>query len=197
MGGHERLDDRQHGAGLGLVAFEGVDHQREPTCVGQQPDRDLRLQPALFAEPGLAKTVALISLEVQRGHVIQHQGGRPEPGVGSARRGDPGSPLIGGVAGESTLDRAVGRRRHAGLLQHPDRVQLAGGLDDPGQHQPLENLVTATRGVQLQHLPGRGEHIPQVLGTGSQDRQLRRAGPAITKVEAVLVDVQPLRRDRP
>ena len=28
--GHERLDDRQHGLGLGLVALERLHHQREP-----------------------------------------------------------------------------------------------------------------------------------------------------------------------
>ena len=64
--GRERLHHRQDGLGLGLVALERVHHQREPARVGQQPDGDLRLQPAFLGEPGLAEPVALIGLEVQR-----------------------------------------------------------------------------------------------------------------------------------
>ena len=45
VGGLERADDRQHRGGLGLVALERVEHQREPGPVGEQPDRDLRLPP--------------------------------------------------------------------------------------------------------------------------------------------------------
>jgi len=48
VGGHERLDHRQHGLGLSLVALEGADHQREPGGVGEQADGDLRVQAALL-----------------------------------------------------------------------------------------------------------------------------------------------------
>jgi hypothetical protein len=76
VGGHELLDDRQHRLGLGLVALEGGDHQREPGLVGEQAYGDLRLQPSLLGEPGLAEPVARIGLEVERGYVIQDQAGR-------------------------------------------------------------------------------------------------------------------------
>jgi hypothetical protein len=68
VSGHERLDDRQHGLGLGLVPLERRHHQREPALVRQQPDGDLRLQAALRGEPALAEPIALVSLEIQRGH---------------------------------------------------------------------------------------------------------------------------------
>src|SRR5215471_5426218 len=38
VGGHERLDHRQHRLGLRPVALERGDHQREPVPVGEQPD---------------------------------------------------------------------------------------------------------------------------------------------------------------
>jgi hypothetical protein len=35
--------------------------------------------------------------------------------------------------------------RDAGFLQHPQAIELAGGLDDPGQHQMAEHLVPRRR----------------------------------------------------
>ena len=46
-GGHESLDDRQHGLGLGLVPLERRHHQREVVGAGEQADSDLRFQAAL------------------------------------------------------------------------------------------------------------------------------------------------------
>ena len=77
--GGERLDHRQDRLGLGGVALERVDHQREPAHIGQQPDGDLRLQAAFLGEPGLAEPVTLVGLEVQRGDVVEHQRRRPQP----------------------------------------------------------------------------------------------------------------------
>ena len=84
VGGLEGVDDRQHGGGLGLVALERFDRQRESGCVGEQPDRDLRFQPSLFGESGLAEPVAGVGFEVQRAHVVEHQRRRPQPGAGRA-----------------------------------------------------------------------------------------------------------------
>jgi site-specific DNA recombinase len=86
VGGHELVDDRQHRLGLGLVPFKGADHEGEPVLPGQQPDRDLGLQPALLGEPRLAEPVAPIGLEVERGHVVKDQAGRPQAGVRGASR---------------------------------------------------------------------------------------------------------------
>src|SRR2546430_2596269 len=68
VGGHERLEGRQHRGGFGLVALERIDHQRETGGVGEQPDGDLRLQPALFGEPRFPKPVTGIGLEIQSAH---------------------------------------------------------------------------------------------------------------------------------
>jgi len=46
-----------HRLGLGLVAFEGADHEGESVLPGQQPDRDLGLQATFLGEPGLAEPV--------------------------------------------------------------------------------------------------------------------------------------------
>ena len=65
VGGHELPDDRQHGLGLGPVALEGGDHEREPVLPGKQADGDLRLQAAFLGEAGLAEAVAAVGLEVE------------------------------------------------------------------------------------------------------------------------------------
>ena len=41
-------------------------------------------------------------------------------------------------------------RRDARLLQHPQAVELAGRLDDPGQHQAANNLVPAGRVLEAE-----------------------------------------------
>ncbi len=73
VGFHERLDDREHRLGLGLVSLEGLDRQGEPGGVGEQADGDLRLQPAFLGEPWLPEPIAGVGLEVQGRHVIQDQ----------------------------------------------------------------------------------------------------------------------------
>ena len=49
-----------------------------PRGVGEQPDRDLRVQAAFLGESGLAEPVTGIGFEVQRGHVVEHQA-TPDP----------------------------------------------------------------------------------------------------------------------
>ena len=51
----EGVDDRQHRGGLGFVALEGRNGQREPGRVGEQTQGDLRFQPAFLGEPGSRK----------------------------------------------------------------------------------------------------------------------------------------------
>ena len=46
VGGHELLDDREHGLGLALAALEGREHEREPVLPCQQADGYLRLETA-------------------------------------------------------------------------------------------------------------------------------------------------------
>ena len=82
---HERLQHRQDRGGLGGIALERVDLQREPAHIGQQTDGDLGFQPAFLGEPGLAEPVALVGLEIQRRDVVQHEGRRAETDMISAR----------------------------------------------------------------------------------------------------------------
>ena len=185
VGGHELLDDRQHGLGLGPVALEGGDHQREPVLPGEQPDRDLRLQPALLGEPGLAEPVALVGLEVEGGDVVKDQAGRAEPGMRGAGLRQPLPPGLLRIDGQAPLQGAVGRRRHPGLLQHPQAVELAGRLDDPGQHQVPEHLVPAGRVLQAQHPVAALQGVHQVAHPRRRDRQ-RPGRPRAVQAQAEL-----------
>jgi hypothetical protein len=104
-----QLSDRPRGqhrndrGGLGGVAVECVHHQREPAHVSQQPDGDLRLEPALLGEPWLPEPITFVGLEVQGADVVQHQGGWAEPDMISARRRQRLPPLLGGVTGRQRL----------------------------------------------------------------------------------------------
>ena len=194
--GGERLDHRQDGLGLGRVALERVHLQREPAHIGQQPDGDLRLQPAFLGEPGLAEPVTLVGLEVQRGHVVEHQRRRAQPDMRGARRREPLPPLLGRIAGQPPVDRRIARRGDADLVQHPDRVQLAGRLDQPGQHQRLEHLVPTAGGIEPQAPDTPGSTRPTAAATGSTGSAASPHRLAVTEVEGVLAGVQPLPGDR-
>jgi hypothetical protein len=122
VGVYEGSDSWQHRDRFGLVALERLDHQREPGRVGEQPDGDLRLQSAFLGEPGLAEPVAGIGLEVQGGHVIQHQAGRPESGVRRACRGQPRSSGLLGEGGQTPFEGRIRRRLDAGLVDDPQAV---------------------------------------------------------------------------
>ena len=69
----ELLDDRDDRRGLGLVALEAADLEREAAPVDQQPDHDLRVDAAFLGVADLAQVVFLLGLEVERGHVVEHQ----------------------------------------------------------------------------------------------------------------------------
>jgi len=46
-----------------------------------------------------------------------------------------GSPRLLRITRQTTLERRIGHRVDPGLLEHPQGVLPAGGLDDPRQHQ--------------------------------------------------------------
>src|SRR5271169_7042421 len=58
-----------------LLPSEQVHLERESARVHQEPDLDLRAGPVLLAHPDLAQLVLVAALEVQRRHVVEHQGG--------------------------------------------------------------------------------------------------------------------------
>ena len=176
MSVHKGPDRRQHRQGFGLVALKRLDHQREPGRVGEQPDGDLRLQSAFLGEPGLAEPVTGVGLEVQRGHVIQHQAGWPQPGVCCARRGQPGPPGLFGEDGQTPLEGGIRRRGDADLVDDPQAVQFAGRLNDPREHQRSEHLVVTGGRREPQHLVGVAQRIPQVAHPRGGDGQRLLAG---------------------
>jgi len=178
VGSHERLQHRQHGLGLGPVPLKPLHHQRPPGGVGEQPDGDLRVQPSFLAEPRLTEPVTLIGLEVQRRDVEQHQRRRPQLSVRRARGRQTLPPRRLGIHGQSTLHRGVPGRGDADLLQHPGGVDLAGRLDDPGQHQIPEHGVPTGRGVEPERLVRGDQRVPQVAHPrrGDLQRPTRRGG---------------------
>ena len=84
-----------------------------PAASGEQADGDLRLQAALLGEPGLAEPVALVGLEVQRGHVVEDQAGRAQAGMGGAGRGQLLPPGLLRVGRQPALQGAIRRRGQA------------------------------------------------------------------------------------
>jgi hypothetical protein len=146
-------------------------------------------------EPRFAEPVALVGLEVQRGHVVEHQRRRPQRRVRRARCGQPLPPRVLGVDRQAPVHRGIRRRRDTGLVQHPQRVQLAGRLDDPRQHQLPEHLITAGRLAEPQRVVGAAQGIPQEPQPGAQDRQrTRRRRRAQAERQLALTGREPLPR---
>jgi hypothetical protein len=66
----ETGDDRDKRGGLGRVALETANLQRESGAIHQEADDDLRIDAAFLPIPDLAYIVFILSLEVQRRHVV-------------------------------------------------------------------------------------------------------------------------------
>jgi hypothetical protein len=171
MGSHERRKDRDHRLGLGLVPLKRLHSQREPGGVGEQPTGDLRIQAAFLGEPGLTESVTRVDLKIQRGHVVEQQRRRPHTRVSRARRCQRTPVRVLGVVGQMTHQRPVGRRLNPDLGQYPQRVQLAGRLDDPREHQRPEHLIATGRRVEAQRVVRAAQRIPQVPHPGGGDLQ--------------------------
>jgi hypothetical protein len=192
VAGLERGDDRQDRGGLGLVALEAADLQREAAPVDQEPDHDLRVDAAFLGVADLAQVVLLLGLEVQGGHVVEAQRDvAAGPGVGEARRGD----LVAVVtvrpgAGQGPFHRRVAGRRPAQVTQDPPDIEQRGGFHHPGDHQigehPIGEGVEPQIGVDpgqgVVEQPGiRGQHPTRTVANRPWRRarhvdQLRRLG---------------------
>jgi hypothetical protein len=173
---------RQHRGRFGLVSREGVDHQREPRGVGEQPDGDLRVRPPLFGEPWFAEPIGSIGLEIQRAHVVEHQAGRAQASTRRAGGRQRLPPLVGREHWQATVHRPIRRRADARFGQHPQAVHLARRLDNPGQHQGPEHLVPIGGRIEPQHLVRAGQRIPQVPHPRRRDR--KRATTVSTGIQA-------------
>lgn len=162
VGGHERCDDREHGGGLGFVAFERLDHQRETRGVGEHAEGDLWFQAAFLGESRLAEPVALVGLEGESRDVVEDQARWSQSRVLRARRGQGPPPGLGRIGRQPECERAIGDWLDADLGEYPQRVELGGRLDDAGEHQVTEDRVAARGVVEPECLVGAAERVPQV-----------------------------------
>ena len=114
-----------------------------PGAVHQQSDDNLRIDPAFLGVADLAQLVFVFGLEIQRGDVVQQQATdrRSHVHVVKAFRGDhitiAGRRGSCGHGGQSSCRTP----RLPQISQHPQRVGLAGRLDDPGDHQIPEHRI--------------------------------------------------------
>jgi hypothetical protein len=156
------------------------------------------LQPPLLREARLAEPVTGIGLEIQGGHVEEHQACPAEPRMRSARGGHLLPPGVPRIDRQPPLHRGIRRRGNPGLFQHPQRVQLASRLDDARQHQAGEHLITAGGPAKAQHLVGTHQGIKQHAHPRGRDRQRPAAARAEPRaqVQHALTGRQPLPRHR-
>ncbi len=117
----------------------------------------------LLAHPHPPQVVLVLVLHVQRGRVIHHQGGVPSGAgrVGQARLGDLAPVVPLDTASQGAVERVQPGRRHPQRPQDPDRVGLAGWLDDPGQHHRPERRIR--QDVEPQVRVGIAHGVPQHL----------------------------------
>ena len=73
--GRQLADLRSKGGRIAGVAFEGLNTQRLAIAGAQQPDRDLLLARLAIAIVAVFAKLVLLTFEVRRGYVVQHQGG--------------------------------------------------------------------------------------------------------------------------
>ena len=84
-----------------------------------------------------------------------NQAARALQGVRVARRGEVLPPrLLREPPAGRRLTVAYDAARNTGLAQHAQTVQLAGRLDDAGQHQLAEHLVPAHGLLEPEHPVG-------------------------------------------
>jgi hypothetical protein len=172
---------------------ERADHEGEAVLAGEQADGNLRLQPPLLGEPGLAEPVALVRLKVERRYVIEHQRRRPKARVRGAGLRQPLPPRLLRPGRQAPVERGIRRRGSAGLLQDPQRVLLAGRLDDPCQHELPEHFVMPGGLREPEHVIGPAQGVPQMGHLRGGDLQRPgRPRPAQAEVELRLPGRQPL-----
>jgi hypothetical protein len=170
----ERGQHGDQGGGLGLVALEQVHLEGEPARVDQQPDLDLRVHAILLAHPDPPQVVFVGALEVQRGHVVEDQGGGPVGAdrVRPGRRGELPAVVAGLAAGQGPEQRAQTDPGCADLVQDPHDLGLGRRLHDPRQdHRPepvIAQHVEPETGVCAgQDLPQQVRRRPHQAPTGS------------------------------
>lgn len=138
-GGHERLDDREHGLGLSLGALQGADHQTEPALLGEQADGDLRVKSAAPSNyPGSPEPVPGASLEHS---VVTSKSGR------LARPARPA------CAADSSCQNASSVREDVSPIACSETCVIVGFSGVPGRSsmRPSTSFTTPTRCFPLSY----------------------------------------------
>jgi len=120
----------------------------------------LRIDPAFLGVADLAQPVLVLRLEIERGHVVEHE--RDVPAGHHVAEAQPGEtvPVVPiEAAAQRALARGQARRDPAHLCQHPVHIQQAGRLDHPGDHQVTEHLITQRVEPEIRIHPG--QHVIQ------------------------------------
>ncbi len=153
---------------VSALFLRAADLQREPAPVDQQPDHDLRVDPAFLGVADLAQVVFLLRLEVQRRHLVETQGDVPTGHrMGETRCGDPVAvvPIRAG-AGQGALHRRVAGRAPTQIGQDPPGVQQRRGFHHPGDHQIGEHRIAGR--VEPQPVVHAGQRLVEQPGVGRQ-----------------------------
>ena len=123
----------------------------------------------LLAHPDFAQVVFVIPLEMQRGHVVEHQRGS----AGRADRvragggGQHAAVVTGPRAGQRPEQGPHAHPGRADLLQHPYDLGLGRRLDNPRQDHRPESLIV--KDVEPQPRVGADQYRPQQVSRGSHD----------------------------
>jgi len=85
---------------------------------------------------------------------------KPQPGVRGARGCQPLSPLGACIHRQAALEGRIRHRLDPDLGQHTQRLELAGRLDDPRQHQIPEHVIAIGRICQPEIFERPPEGLP-------------------------------------
>ena len=104
-------------------------------------------------------------------HVVEHQARRPQSGMRCAwpQPAPAGSQVWRNTASVGSASDTTPGSPHS--RQHSQRVDLAGRLDDPRQHQLAKHLVALGCLLEPQDLVGAAQRIPQMRSSATTDRQ--------------------------
>lgn len=154
-------------------------------AVYEKPDDDLRIDAAFLAVSDLAELVFVLDLEMQGRHVIHHQCHvSVSGGVAVTSRSQLVSVTPPCDPGQTAVHPRPVHRNNPELGQDPGAVQHRCRLDQAGQHELEERLITDH--VETQRLPSSPDHLNQQSGTAPSDHR-RLRGCRCAEVQHLLI----------
>ena len=154
-------------------------------AVYEKPDDDLRIDAAFLAVSDLAELVFVLDLEMQGRHVIHHQCHvSVSGGVAVTSRSQLVSVTPPCDPGQTAVHPRPVHRNNPELGQDPGAVQHRCRLDQAGQHELEERLITDH--IETQRLPSSPDHLNQQSGTAPSDHR-RLRGCRCAEVQHLLI----------